>query len=376
MMDEGFAGFIRSFFGALRRDYFFLVLTAVCVALTLFAPTRVAEYPGLVDWPTIASLAGLLILTKGVETSGALTLAGRHLIRAMKTERALALLLVAIAAALSMLLTNDVVLFVTVPLTLGLAGAGTIPIFRLIIFEALAVNAGSALTPIGNPQNLFLWGLSHVPFHTFIIAMLPLVAIALLALFVLTVLAFRKRCIEASDDATIAVDRRLLWIALALYAPFLVLTNFHEAELAFVAVLAVFLVFEPRVLARVDWPLLLVFILMFVDLRLIAGHDAVRAAIARAGPDDAQHLYWMGVAVSQVISNVPGAILLAEYSKDWRTIAYGVNVGGFGFMIGSLANLIALRMARDTRTWFVFHAWSFPFLGVVAATAWAWLYWR
>jgi Na+/H+ antiporter NhaD/arsenite permease-like protein len=78
--------------------------------------------------------------------------------------------------------------------------------------------------------------------------------------------------------------------------------------------------------------------------------------------------------VAQAISNVPAAILLAEYSKDWRVIAWGVNVGGFGFVLGSLANLIALRMLNQPGAWLRFHAWSVPFLFVVCVLAWAWLF--
>jgi di/tricarboxylate transporter len=68
-----------------------------------------------------------------------------------------------------------------------------------------------------------------------------------------------------------------------------------------------------------------------------------------------------------LVSNVPAAIALAEYSRDWRVMAYAVSVGGFGFMVGSLANLIALRMSGDRKAWLSFHAWAVPFLGVAAA---------
>lgn len=140
----------------LRNDRFFLILLAGLVGLTALAPARVASYPGLVDWPTLAALAGLLMLTKGLELSGALQRLGHALVDAMPTERAAALSLVSAAALLSTALTNDVALFVVVPLTLGVCRLTKMPSTRLIVFEALAVNVGSALTPIGNPQNLFL----------------------------------------------------------------------------------------------------------------------------------------------------------------------------------------------------------------------------
>ncbi|HRD89527.1 MAG TPA: hypothetical protein PK752_14915 [Accumulibacter sp.] len=115
---------------------------------------------------------------------------------------------------------------------------------------------------------------------------------------------------------------------------------------------------------------------MFIDLRLIAELPAVEELVGAAGLDDPQHLYLAGVFASQAISNVPAAILLAEHADDWRVIAWAVNVGGFGLLIGSLANLIALRLLGERQAWWSFHAWSQPFLGVVASLAGAWLFLR
>ncbi len=109
---------------------------------------------------------------------------------------------------------------------------------------------------------------------------------------------------------------------------------------------------------------------MFIDLRLLSQLDVVQAWINSFDLAQLPRLYLAGIAASQVVSNVPAAILLAEYSRDWRVIAYAVNVGGFGLMIGSLANIIALRMAPDRRAWITFHAYSLPFLLVASALAW------
>ena len=363
---------LRALFDNLRHDTFLLILIAGLVLLGSIAPNRLASYPALVDWPTIAALTGLLALTKGLELSGAIAWLGLRLVAAMATERALALCLVLAAALLSTVLTNDVALFVVVPLTLGVCRMTNMPATRLIVFEALAVNAGSALTPIGNPQNLFIWQLSNASFGQFVLHMLPLVLLTMLVLVALTCRVFGKRAIAREDDAIDAanhapIDRRLLAVSLGLYLPFLAATDLHHAGLAVLAVLATFVLVRPRVLAQLDWGLLLVFVLMFVDLRLFAGLDAVRHAMLGLGLEQAGHLYFAGIAASQLISNVPAAIALAEYSRDWRVLAYGVNVGGFGFMVGSLANLIALRMSGERRAWLSFHAWSLPFLVIAAA---------
>jgi di/tricarboxylate transporter len=366
---------LRALFENLRKDHIFLILLAGLALLSIMAPNRIAGYPALVDWPTIAALTGLLALTKGLELSGAMQWLGHRLIDAMATERAAALSLVTASALLSTVLTNDVALFIVVPLTLGVCRMTGMPATRLIVFEALAVNAGSALTPIGNPQNLFIWQLSKVSFWHFVLHMAPLVLLTMLVLLTVTACAFGKHPIEASDkQAHAPLDRPLLLVSLALYLPFLVATDLHFERWAVLTVLLTMFLLRTRVLAQLDWGLLLVFVLMFIDLRLVAGLGAVRDAMLALGLDQPRHLYLAGIAASQVVSNVPAAIALAEYSRDWRVIAYAVNVGGFGLMVGSLANLIALRMSGERRAWISFHLYAVPFLGIAAALGYALLF--
>jgi di/tricarboxylate transporter len=360
----------------LRKDVFFLTLLALLALLTAIAPGQIAVYPSLVDWPTIAALTGLLILTKGMEHSGALHRMGRWAIALAGTERAAALGLVLAAALLSTLLTNDVALFVVVPLTLGVCRIARLPATRLIVFEALAVNAGSALTPIGNPQNLFLWQLSAASFVQFVLHMLPMVAVLMVLLLALTVCAFSSRPMHVNLEAQgPPLDRVLLGVSLVLYVPFLVLTDLHGAPWALVLVALIFVVARRGVLLQIDWGLLLVFILMFIDLRLLAGQGLVHEWLGRLGLAQPSHVFLTGIGLSQIISNVPAAIALAEYSRDWRVLAYAVNVGGFGFMVGSLANLIALRMVGDRKAWLVFHAYSLPFLLASGFAGYALLFW-
>jgi Na+/H+ antiporter NhaD/arsenite permease-like protein len=354
---------------SLAGDLLLRILLLALLALTLAAPDQLDSYPALVDWRTVGTLLGLLVLTKGIELSGWLPHVARRLVALMSNERRLALLLVMSTAALATVLTNDVALFVVVPLTLTLRETG-LPLTRLIVFEALAANAGSVLTPVGNPQNLFLWQLSHTGFAEFTWTMLPLTLLLLAPLLLLTLLSFSGRALHfPPQQAAAKTDRLQLGLSLALYLPFLVLTDMHR-PLAALLVLAPLLLARRNVLLRIDWGLLLVFVLMFIDLRLVGALPPVKNLIAAIDLDVAWHLYATAIVASQGISNVPAAILLAQYSHDWKVIAYGVNVGGFGFMLGSLANIIALRMTPDRRAWIVFHAYSLPFLAVAAVLAW------
>ena len=360
---------LRVLLNALAGDYLLWILLLALAAFSLARPGGIVHYPDLVDWRTIATLAGLLALTKGVELSGYLPRLAQRLVAAMPTERRLAVFLVTATALLATVLTNDVALFVMVPLTLTLKNSG-VPLTRLIVFEALAANAGSVLTPIGNPQNLFLWQLANVPFEHFVLAMLPLAAVLMAPLLLMTLVAFSGKPVQLTvRQAPDRTDRLMLMLSLGLYIPFLLVTDLRHPYLALLT-LAPLLLARRELLARLDWALLLVFVLMFIDLRLLSQLDVVQAWIKSFDLAQLPRLYLAGIAASQVVSNVPAAILLAEYSRDWRVIAYAVNVGGFGLMIGSLANIIALRMAPDRRAWITFHAYSLPFLLVASALAW------
>ena len=170
------------FVQSLLRDRFLHLLLIIACVLSAIVPFVPASWPAAIDWHTIVTLSGLMLLTKGIELSGYFDVLGRKMARRFVTERQLAIFMVLAAALLSTFLTNDVALFIVVPLTLTLKKWCAIPVNRLIIFEALAVNAGSLLTPIGNPQNILLWGRSGLSFFGFIGQMLPLAAAMMLTL--------------------------------------------------------------------------------------------------------------------------------------------------------------------------------------------------
>ncbi len=346
------------------------MFVAALAVLAALAPHKIPSYFTLVNWPTIATLLGLMILTKGVERSGWLHQIGRIIVARIASERMLALFLVFGSAFAAMLLTNDIALFVVVPLTLGLGELAVLPLRRLVIFEAIAVNAGSMLTPIGNPQNIFLWQQSDVSFGAFMAHMLAPFFIANLCLLLMTFAAFSARRIAVNPaQSPSAIRKPLLAVSALLYVPFLVLADLHHPAFALALVAVVFLFAFPKLLRKIDWPLLLVFVLMFIDLGLL-GQYSFPGSLNLAHPET---LYVTGALVSQVISNVPAAILLATHSSDWGTIAWAVNVGALGLVIASLANLIALRLGRQPGSYLAFHAWSLPFFLVVGTLTWLWL---
>ena len=363
----------RRWLGWLAQEPVLSVLALGLIVLQWVRPQPFSVLADRVDWQTVATLGGLLMLTKALELSGCLMWLAHRIVHHVHSERGLAMLLVGFAAVLSMWLTNDVALFVVVPLMVSLRALTPLPFRRLVIVVALAVNAGSVATPLGNPQNLFLWQLSGVSFGRFVVTLGPL-ALALMALLlVLTALMFRAKPLDLSGDAAaLPVQRMHALIAAVLFAAFVLLADAHHPLPGLVGVAIVLFAVKRDAVLKIDWLLLLIFVLMFVVLRSAAALPVVHDAIAHAQLDSPLRVYAAGAVLSQVISNVPAAILLSEFTHDWRALAFGVSVGGFGFAIGSLANLIAVRLAKEPRMWLPFHLVSIPF-ALVSAALGAWL---
>ena len=363
---------VREIFAFATKEPVLSVLVVALVALQYLHPRPWASLPSLIDWQTVLTLAGLLILTKAVELSGFLMWMAHRVVHRIHSERGLAYLMVGLAAALSTLLTNDVALFVVVPLALSLHKLTPLPLKRLVIFIALAVNAGSILTPLGNPQNLFLWQTSGVSFGGFVWALAPLCAALMVVLYLVTAIFFRRKPLDLSKDVEPhAVDRPLVGVAAVLFVAFVLLADAHRAAIGLAGVGLGFLLWRRQIVLKIDWLLLLIFVFMFIVLRSVAALPWVHEITGRLGIGSPLRAYAAGAILSQGISNVPAAIMLAEFTKDWRALAFGVSVGGFGIAIGSLANLIAVRLSNERGMWLQFHLFSIPFWiigGVIGAT--------
>ena len=361
----------------LKAERLLLLFAALAIVLAIVDPQPAVKYRGWLQLPTLAGLLGLLIAIQGIRDSGVMQHEAAALAARMHSLRTLGLLLVASSALLATVLTNDVSLFLIVPLTVTLGGISNLPVLRMVILEALAVNTGSTLSPIGNPQNLLLWQVAHVSFIDFVTAMLPASAVMLVLLLVLSwcwlpsarVDLDTSRIDEAATSATLATLS-----CLALVVMVLLMEYGHAASGAFLMLLA-FGVFRRRTLASIDWWLLATFAAIFLGLGHLAGMPLVQHALGQLDFSRPLILYAGGIVASQLISNVPATVLLLQHTPDPLALAVAVNVGGFGLAIGSMANLIALRLARQPHGLRLFHRVSIPFLLVCAPLvylAWRW----
>lgn len=351
------------------KDEWLLVLFAVlAIALALLDPQPLASYRRWLQLPTLAGLMGLLIAIQGIRDSGLVQHAAVAVVARAHSLRGIGLLLVGATALLSMVLTNDVSLFLIVPLTLAIGGISNLPVLRMVVLEALAVNAGSTLSPIGNPQNLLLWQHSSMPFLHFAAAMLPAATVMFVLVAAFTWLWLPSGRIELSPDKIDgrATSNRLgAWSTAALVGMVL-LMEYHQAPLGAVLLLVLFALLARSSLARIDWLLLLTFAAIFLGLGHFAELPLVKHGLDQLDFAQPLTVYVSGIVASQLISNVPATVLLLDRTPDAIALAVAVNVGGFGVAIGSLANLIALRLAKQPRGLRLLHLVSIPFLLVCA----------
>jgi len=352
----------------LKHEFLLVLFSLLTVVLACIDPQPWSRYHGWLQWPTLCGLLGLMIAIQGIRDSGLVQRAAGSLVARMHSLRSVGLLLASMTAVLSMVLTNDVSLFLVVPLTLAIGGMSNLPILRMAVLEALAVNAGSTLSPIGNPQNLLIWQHAQWSFFQFVGHLLPTAAVMFAMVALVTWFWLPKERITLQVDKLDGhpVSTRLAVLSMLALIVMVVMMQNGQAPLGALLLVVPFALFSRRTLKCIDWLLMATFAMIFLGLGHFAALPAVDHALGRIDFKQPLALYLSGIVSSQLISNVPATVLLLDRVKDATTLAIAVNVGGFGVVIGSLANLIALRLAKQPHAMRLFHEVSLPFLLVCA----------
>lgn len=268
----------------------------------------------------------LFITVNGLQKGGLLL----KIAQSIEKGKVIPLKLVLATFFLSMLVTNDIVLMVIVPLTL-LLNINRKDI--LVILEALAANSGSALTPIGNPQNLYIYWFYDIHPCTFIKTIFPfsLVFLGLLTVSSLFVV-IRK---DLKEDQIQKINKKAYVYGVLFIV--ILLTVFHVLPLLTgVAVIFFALIFDRKAL-YVDYALLFSFFFFF-------GIAASLKSILASEITHSGHIFLLSALASQVMSNVPATLLVAKFTSNWQALLWGSNAGGFGSLFASLANLIAYKL--------------------------------
>ena len=340
-----------------------LLLTALAalIGLEILVQKPLRRFPAYVDWNTIVTLAGLLLITTAIKESGFFTWLAHRISKRIHDERRLALFLIFASALLAMFLTNDIALFILVPLTLSLQKIAGGDYVKLIVFEAIAVNAGSALTAVGNPQNIYLWHKWGISFPIFSKEMIPLGLIMGFWLFAGAWWIFPTRPIRPVNQQILRVNQKLFWLSSVLFVLF-VLSVELKIDDYFLGVLFLMYFFaHKKVIWKADWGLILLFVIIFMDVHLLYRLEIVNRFMESLPLENGRVLFVSGALLSQIMSNVPATLLLANYSSQFKLIAYAVNVGGNGVLIASFANLIALHFVENSRKYRYFHQYSLSY---------------
>jgi len=345
-----------------------VALVAAIVTSVIVPPD--AAYLGYLDFKTLTCLFCVLAVVCALKNVRFFYILAQRIVKCFQNARMSVLALVYITFLGSMLIANDMALLTFLPLgffVLHSTGKDKYMAFTFIM-QNIAANLGGMLTPFGNPQNLYLYSKFNIPNGEFMAVMAPpfLLSIALITLCCIVFVKAEPLVLEG-EDATLPRARTALYLALFSLSIAIVFRGIPY-WIGLIVIPAVLLFADRDALKKVDYPLLLTFVFFFVFAGNMARIDMVRTAFSLLLE---KSTLLFGVLSCQFISNVPSAILLSQFTDNWRDLLVAVNIGGAGTLIASLASLITFREytkhneGQGLRYIGLFSAFNFAFLAIL-----------
>lgn len=375
----------KKIFAFIKKETVLSAAIVLAVISACFVRPSLA-YVEYIDWRTLGILLSLMIVMAGFQKNGLFDEIGVRLLSRTKNTAQLTGVLVFLCFFSSMLITNDVALLTFVPfavLTLRKCKQERLMVL-VIVLQTIAANLGSMFTPIGNPQNLYLYQLSGMGLGEFLLFMLPYTAVSglllLITIFVFSARkqklslengAFQEKGSSSEKSAAFAGRKNVLYLVLFLLC-LLVVARLIPYYLALVAVLAAVALADREVLKNVDYCLLFTFIAFFIFTGNLGNLPAFKIVLEELV--ESRELF-VGILASQCISNVPAALLLSGFTENVKGLLLGVNIGGLGTLIASMASLISYKIYAHNYNktkgiylmWFTFA--NLIFLAVLALLA-------
>lgn len=323
-----------------------LCISGILAVIFCFIVPPSAEYAGYIDLRVLILLFCLMLVVAGIRQTGAFTVICEALLKKFRSIKTIGLVLVLLSFFMSMLLTNDVTLVTIVPFTLNMferisGGTKARAEIVLLVLETVAANLGSMLTPMGNPQNLYLYSKFNLSISDFLRIVLPYSALSL-AMLICSVFLFLPVLQTEKPDGTAKIGGRskLILFAVLFAVNVLTILRILDDKILLVIVAAAVLIVDRKLFLQADYSLLLTFVFFFVFVGNLGAIPALS--------ENLQHIFQgneavISVALSQIISNVPAAILLSGLSDNANGLIIGTNLGGLGTLIASMASLITYK---------------------------------
>ena len=331
-----------------KKSSFIEFLKKECVlviAVTLAILSSFISIPKMsyIDFKVLILLFNLMVVVAAFKELKVLDSIAIGLLKKCNTYTSISLALVFITFISSMIVTNDVALITFVPLSIVIARKANINVLKIVIFQTLAANLGSSFTPMGNPQNLFIYSFYNLSPIDFFKITLPIV---ILAVLFLVLLVFKDKKMNLSLDLEdVKIDnKRDVYLFGGLFL-IILLSVFHviDYKVTFLITIVMVLILNKKLFSQVDYSLLITFIGFFIFVGNISTMDVVKNFMEGI-LNSPKSTFLASVLSSQVISNVPATMLLSGFTNHFKELLLGVNIGGMGTLIASLASVISYKI--------------------------------
>ena len=331
-----------------KKSSFIEFLKKECVlviAVTLAILSSFISMPKLsyIDFKVLILLFNLMVVVATFKELTVLDSIAIGLLKKCNTYTSISLALVFITFISSMIVTNDVALITFVPLSIVIARKANINVLKIVIFQTLAANLGSSFTPMGNPQNLFIYSFYNLSPIDFFKITLPIV---ILAVLFLVLLVFKDKKMNLSLDLEdVKIDNKRDVYLFGWLFLIILLSVFHviDYKVTFLITIVMVLILNKKLFSQVDYSLLITFIGFFIFVGNISTMDVVKNFMEGI-LNSPKSTFLASVLSSQVISNVPATMLLSGFTDHFKELLLGVNIGGMGTLIASLASVISYKI--------------------------------
>ncbi len=326
-----------------------LIISFILAVISAFLITPSKAYIDYIDFRTLGLLFCLMTVMAGFNRLGIFKFVAEKMLSKIKSINGLSLILGLLCFFSSMFITNDVALITFVPFTVtALKLSGKMDkLIWIVTIETVAANLGSMLTPIGNPQNLYLFSAFHMSLEDFILAILPYALLSLI-LILISCMFTGKGTIDAQSTKSSHDFSKLHICVYSILFLLALLTVFRVIPyiVTVLITVAVIVIFDRKVILKVDYSLLFTFIFLFIFIGNLGEIKPISDFLKNIVNGNE---VLVGVLSSQIFSNVPATILLSKFTENAKDLLIGVNLGGLGTLIASMASLISFKFVAKEK---------------------------